>query len=181
MFITRTEEDVIEELTNTETGKNGYLPNHAVICEDKITQCRGTYVNQHLHVGTCLKNDLTKLLIRFQRLRLALKADISKINTSTTSKSCFALSRSPCFATCVNRNHERKYQFPEAVNEILKNVHVDDLVLSIHEEKGFKGGDTIANSDEVGGFQPCKMCHSTGLAPEHVRKKSSSRMLKALE
>ncbi|KRY33529.1 hypothetical protein T01_11149 [Trichinella spiralis] len=77
------------------------------------SQCRGTYVNQHLHVGTCLKN------------------------TSTTSKSCFALSRSPCFASCVNRNHERKYQFPEAVNEILKNAHVDDLVFSIHEEKGF--------------------------------------------
>ncbi|KRY47174.1 hypothetical protein T03_1550 [Trichinella britovi] len=67
----------------------------------------------------------------------ALKTDISKINTFTTSKSCFALSRSPCFATCVNRNHERKYQSPEAVNEILKNMYVDDLAFSIHEEVGF--------------------------------------------
>ncbi|KRX13159.1 hypothetical protein T07_2229 [Trichinella nelsoni] len=134
-------EHLIEELTDTETGKNWYLPHHAVICKDKITQYRDTYVNQHLH-----------------RLRLALKADISKMfflsasmnkteiylllpkysrNTFTTSKSCSALSRSPCFVTCVNRNHERKYQSPEAVNEVLKNMYVDDLVFSIHEEEGF--------------------------------------------
>ncbi|KRY08931.1 hypothetical protein T12_4750 [Trichinella patagoniensis] len=58
-------------------------------------------------------------------------------NSSTAPKSCFALSRSPCFVTCVNRNHERKYQSPEAVNEILKNMYVDDLAFSIHEEEGF--------------------------------------------
>ncbi|KRX57895.1 hypothetical protein T06_977, partial [Trichinella sp. T6] len=74
-----------------------------------------------------------------KRLRLALKADLPKYsrNTSTASKRCFRLSRSPCFSTCVIRNHERKYQSSEAVNEILENMHVDDLVFSIHEEEGF--------------------------------------------
>ncbi|KRZ47799.1 hypothetical protein T02_4744 [Trichinella nativa] len=76
-------------------------------------QCRGAYVNQHLH------------LPKYSR------------NTSTASKRCFRLSRSPCFSTCVIRNHERKYQSSEAVNEILENMHVDDLVFSIHEEEGF--------------------------------------------
>ncbi|KRY25338.1 hypothetical protein T01_999 [Trichinella spiralis] len=44
------------------------------------------------------------------------------------------------------------------VNEILENMHVDDLVFSIHEEEGFSGVDAIANSNEAGGFPSCKMC-----------------------
>ncbi|KRZ04729.1 hypothetical protein T4B_9947 [Trichinella pseudospiralis] len=115
-------------------------------------------------VRTALQNDLTKVLLRFQRFRIGLQADISKkfLQTGLNEKDrdvcrflwrscdvpeapciyrfkrlCFGLVCSSFLAMSVIRHHVKKYQhqFPEAVNEVLENMYVDDLLFSVDEEE----------------------------------------------
>ncbi|KRZ48485.1 hypothetical protein T02_5855 [Trichinella nativa] len=80
------EEDFVEEVTD-KTGSPGriwYLPQHAITTKCRIVfdgsaQYGGAALNQHLDVGPALQNDLVKVLLRFQRFRIGLQADISKM------------------------------------------------------------------------------------------------------
>ncbi|KRY21348.1 hypothetical protein T12_9978 [Trichinella patagoniensis] len=118
----------------------------------------------YLTVQRSTENDLVKVLLRFQRFRIGLQADISKMFLQIGLNEqyrdvcrflwrsrdvqeapriyrfkmlCLGLSCSPFLAMCVIRHHVKKYQhqFPEAVNEVLENMYVDDLLFSVDEEE----------------------------------------------
>ncbi|KRY44476.1 hypothetical protein T03_11760 [Trichinella britovi] len=131
------EEDFMEEVTDR-TGYPGriwYLLHHAVIREDKITiKCRivfdgsaqygGVALHQHLDVGPALQNNLLKIEMSPDFYGEA--AMFKKHLASIALKAMYVI-----------RHHVKKYQhqFPEAVNEVLENMYVDDLLFSVDEEE----------------------------------------------
>ncbi|KRZ47718.1 hypothetical protein T02_7518, partial [Trichinella nativa] len=182
---------------------------------DGSAQYGGVTLNQHLDVGPALQNDLVKVLLRFRRFRIGLQADISKMflqiglneqdrdvcrflwrsrdvqeapRIYRFKRLCFGLSCSPFLAMCVIRHHVKKYQhqFPEAVNEVLENMYVDDLLFSADEEES--ASEKVAQLRKMmklGGFLLTKWAsnHNEVLADvpfEGVTDESSNPMLKAL-
>ncbi|KRZ51492.1 hypothetical protein T02_2701 [Trichinella nativa] len=172
------EEDFVEEVT------------------DKTAQYGGAALNQHLDVGPALQNDLVKVLLRFQRFRIGLQADISKISHDVQEAPriyrfkmlCLGLSCSPFLAMCVIRHPVKKYQhqFPEAVNEVFENMYVNNLLLSVDEEES--ASEMVAQLRKMiklSGFLLTKWArnHNEVLADvpfEGVTVESSTSMLKAL-
>ncbi|KRX66294.1 hypothetical protein T09_3885 [Trichinella sp. T9] len=118
-----------------ERGRIWYLPHHAVIREDNIIiKCRivfdgsaqygGVALNQNLDVGPALQNDLIKIEMSPDFYGEA--AMFKKHLASIALKAMYVI-----------RHHVKKYQhqFPEAVNEVLENMYVDDLLFSVDEEE----------------------------------------------
>ncbi|KRY46932.1 hypothetical protein T03_10670 [Trichinella britovi] len=116
-------------------GRIWYLPHHAVIREDNIIiKCRivfdgsaqygGVALYQHLDVGPALQNNLLKIEMSPDFYGEA--AMFKKHLASIALKAMYVI-----------RHHVKKYQhqFPEAVNEVLENMYVDDLLFSVDEEE----------------------------------------------
>ncbi|KRY41036.1 UbiD family decarboxylase [Trichinella spiralis] len=63
---------------------------------------------------------------------------------------CFGLTCYPFLVMCVMKHHAEKHrnEFPELVSEILENMYIDDLVISI-DDLGIDNSDAIKNTDET--------------------------------
>ncbi|KRY81275.1 hypothetical protein T4D_11065 [Trichinella pseudospiralis] len=152
-------------------------------------------VELYLTVLRGAENDLTKVLLRFQRFRIGLQADISKkfLQTGLNEKDrdvCRFLWRScdvpeaPCiYPMSVIRHHVKKYQhqFPEAVNEVLENMYVDDLLFSVDkEESASEMVAQLRKMMKLGGFLLTKWAMKADAPFESVTEESSNPMLKTL-
>ena len=86
------EKGIVEEVNDTsetDVGKVHYLPHHAVIRRDKATtklrivyhacaKANGPSLNDSLHIGPALTQNIVDILIRFRTHKVALTADIEK-------------------------------------------------------------------------------------------------------
>ncbi|KRX69756.1 hypothetical protein T06_5276 [Trichinella sp. T6] len=207
------EEEFVEELMDR-TGYPGriwYLPHHAVIREDNIIiKCRivfdgsaqygGVALNQNLDVGPALQNDLIK------RFHIRLQANISKMFLQIAWMNKIEMSADFCGEAAMFKKHlasialkgcvldyrvhhfryKYQHQFPEAVNEVLENMYVDDLLFSVDEEESAcEMVAQLRKMMKLGGFLLAKWASNqnavlAGVLSGSVTEESSNPMLKAL-
>ncbi|KRY09414.1 hypothetical protein T12_4199, partial [Trichinella patagoniensis] len=169
-----------------ERGRIWYLLHHAVIREDNIiTKCRivfdgsaqygGVALNQNLDVGPALQNDPIKIEMSADFCGEA--AMFKKHLASIALKAMYVI-----------RYHVKKYQrqFPEALNEVLENMYVDDLLFSVDEEESAcEMVAQLRKMMKLGGILLAKWDSNqnavlAGVPSGSVTEESNNPMLKAL-
>ena len=155
-----------------------YLPHFPVIIPDKETtktrivfdasgKCNGVSLNDVIHQGPKLQQDLFDVLLRFRRYKVAVVCDIAEMdlrigigtedkpyhrflwreNTQDRSPDVyefdhvvFGINSSPFLAQFVLQHHARKHQadYGSATETILKSTYMDDSMDSVLDEvQGF--------------------------------------------
>ena len=152
-----------------------YLPHFPVIRPDKETtktrtvfdasaKCSGVSLNDVIHQGPKLQQDLFDVLLRFRRYQVAVVCDIEEMylrigigskdkpyhqflwrgNTQDRSpdvyvfdRVVFGINSSPFLAQFVLQHHARKHQadYGRATETILKSTYMDDSMDSVLNEK----------------------------------------------
>ena len=152
-----------------------YLPHFPVIRPDKETtktrivfdasaKCNGVSLNDVIHQGPKLQQDLFDVLLRFRRYQVAVVCDIAEMylrigigtadkpyhrflwrgNTQDRSpdvyefdRVVFGINSSPFLAQFVLQHHAREHQadYGRATETILKSTYMDDSMDSVLDEK----------------------------------------------
>ncbi|KRY86785.1 hypothetical protein T4D_5952 [Trichinella pseudospiralis] len=152
------------------SGRTWYLPHHVVyqqgsegekarIVFDGSAKYQGTSLHDHLDAGPKVQMDLMRILLRFQRYRVALQSDIAKmylqvglhedkrdfcrflwrdrscsgtLDIYRLTRVCFGLACSPYLAIQVVNSHLEAHRtlFPSVADKIRSCMYVDDLVVS---------------------------------------------------
>ncbi len=158
----------VEKLPKKPSDPGWYLPHHPVISEEKNTKLRivfdssaktdGISLNDMVEKGPCLLNDLTGILLCFQRYEIGIAGDISKMflrvlldpddckyhrflwrtnedeEPDTYQFNCviFGNPASPFLASYVIKRIIKDYgaQKPEACDALDKDLYMDDLIRS---------------------------------------------------
>ncbi|XP_077292805.1 uncharacterized protein LOC143915858 [Arctopsyche grandis] len=151
---------------NSESVPNFYLPHHAVSKESSLTtklrvvfdgsakSSSGTSLNDVLHVGPRVQDDIFDILLRFRQHSVAVTADIEKmyrqirvhpddqpfqriiwglgkgartyqLNTVTYGTACASFLATRCLRALAD---EHRAEFPEASTVLSRDFYVDDLL-----------------------------------------------------
>ena len=166
-YITKLQDD-------KEIEKKWYLPHFSIVRMDKTTtktrivfdasaKCNGLSLNDFIHQGPKLQNDLFSVLLRFRKIPIALVCDIEEMylrielnkkdrpfhrflwrnmdqgkdpDVFEFNRLVFGVNTSPFLAQLVCQEHARKFQkeFPNASETVLESAYMDDSLDSTPDE-----------------------------------------------
>ena len=165
------------ELCEKQSTAKWYLPHFAVVRTERVTtktrvvfdasaKCKGVALNDMMHQGPKLQNDLFDVLLHFRRYPIVVVCDIAEMylrielnpddrsfhrflwrNLASNEKPCeyefsrlvFGVNASPFLVQFVSQHHGRIFEdiYPRAAETILKSTYMDDsMVLVMRESEG---------------------------------------------
>ncbi|KRX84033.1 hypothetical protein T06_16712 [Trichinella sp. T6] len=152
---------------------------------DGSAKYKGISLNEYLDAGPALQSDMVGVLLRFRLYSIAVQADImkmflqiglkekdrdvtrflwkdlskDKLHVYRFNRVCFRLTCSPFLAMAVIRHHAelKKEVHPEAARIVENNIYIDDVLLSVENQKAARRMiKDLNNLMESGGFQLAK-------------------------
>ncbi|KRX38702.1 hypothetical protein T09_11914, partial [Trichinella sp. T9] len=153
---------------------------------DASAKYQGTSLNDFLEPGPPLQNQILDILIRFRRFKIGVQADISKMFLQIRldpedkdvsrflwrnmkegkrprifrfNRVTFGLNCAPFLAMAVLHHHAELNQaeYGKAVENVKRNMYVDDIVLSCEEEEdAIRRIKELRKLMEIGGFDLTK-------------------------
>ena len=164
----------IQRICDRDSRDAWYLPHFPVVKPGRSTtkvrivfdasaKCQGTSLNDAIHEGPKLQNDLFQILLRFRNKPVALVCDIAEMymQIGVHEKDCsflrflwrsmnvnddvqiyefkrvvFGLNVSPFLAQFVSQENARKFQhlLPKAAETVLRSTYMDDSLDSVNTE-----------------------------------------------